>query len=232
MISFRARRRQVVRQARADQIRREIREQIDLLNRCDAGDPEAIRQAEENAYVLMAACQEPAEDDYPEPRPRRYFVGAEAEADEEDWLLSEPDAPPAHALRDSESERAYRRRRGRPDLDARRAALLLAEGYWDANRPLPGAVREALCALSLAPRELRRMLFGIWERGGLARRGDRWARIRRPRQMARFWAVDLRELPIGWPADHGHGLEVCPLRGPPAGTQRIVSRPEALLTCP
>jgi hypothetical protein len=226
VISFRARRRQVVRQARRDQLRREIREQLDLIARCEAGEPEVLRQAEENGRVLAAAYRAPS---------GQYFVEPDHPEPDDSGTWDEPaesDPEPSWLQRPGESDRQYRRRRGRPDLAERRAALLLAHGHWDAGNPLPGAIREALCALSLAPRELRRMLFGIWERGGLARRGDRWGRIRRPRELARFWSIDPRELPLGWPGDDGHGLEACPLRGPPAVMQRIVSRPEALLTCP
>jgi hypothetical protein len=212
MISFAAHHRKAVRLERRDQIRREVREAVEMLARCEAGDPEALRQSKENYRALTEAHQAPsgryfAEPDYPEPD--------EVEAD------LEPDEGPGHALRPGESERQYRRRMGRPDLAERRAALLLARGYWDARCPLPGAIREALCALSMAPRELRRMLFGIWERGGLVRRGDRWRRICGPRELAHFWAVDPRELPIGWPGDDGRGLEVCPLRGPPAGAAAV-----------
>jgi hypothetical protein len=207
MISFAAHHRKAVRLERRDRIRREVREGVEMLARCEAGDPEALRQSEENYRALVAASEAWSEADYPEP-------------DEIETGL-EPDEGPRHALRPGESERQYRRRMGRPDLAERRAARLLARGYWRADRPLPGAIREALCALSMAPRELRRMLFGIWERGGLARRGDRWRRIRGPRELAHFWAVDPRELLIGWPGDDGRGLEVCPLRGPPAGAAAV-----------
>jgi hypothetical protein len=223
VISFRARRRQVVRQERRDQIRREIREQIELLERCEAGDPEAIRQAEENGRTLTAAWQEPAEEDYPEPV--GYF-GARPEPVEP----VEPDLPPAWLPQPGESERRFRRR-GYADLAERRAVRLLARGYWRIDRPLPGAVREALYAVVLGPRELRRMLAAVWERGGLARRND--ARICGPRQQAARWILDLRELPPrAGPGKVARWLEVCLHTGPPAGMQRIASRPEAPLTSP
>jgi hypothetical protein len=247
VISFRARRRQVVRQSRRDQIRREVREAIDLIARCEAGEPEALRQAEENGRIL-ADYSAPAEADYPEPldcddsspawpgyarhleavaagEEPCYFGMTPERAREELARLEapepEPDPGPSWLQRPGESDRQYHHRTGRPDLAERRAALLLAHGHWDAGNPLPGAIREALCAMSLAPRLLRRILFGIWERGGLARRGDRWGRIRKPRELVRFWSIDPRELPLGWPGDDGHGLEACPLRGPPAGVAAL-----------
>jgi hypothetical protein len=53
VISFRARRRQVARQERRDQLRREIREQLALVARADDGDPEAIRQCEAELAFAM-----------------------------------------------------------------------------------------------------------------------------------------------------------------------------------
>jgi hypothetical protein len=206
VISYRAYHRKVVRKARCDQLRREIREQIDLLDRCEAGDPEAIRQVEENrALAESYEAPEPdyPEPDYPEPRPRRYFADADTWADDEDWPEPEPDLPPAHAQRDGESDRAYRRRRGRPDLARRRAALLLAQGHWDANCPLPGAIREALCALSLSPRELRRLLVARWGR-----------QDRTLPEPVPYWAPVLRELAT-WLRPSDSWLEVCPSHGPP-----------------
>jgi hypothetical protein len=230
VISYRAYHRKVVRKARCDQIRREIREQIDLLDRCEAGDPEAIRQVEEN-HRALAESYEVSGADYPEPRPRRprrrrryfarlrscfarprrYFVGAED--DDEFDLADEPDLPPSWLPQPGESDRRYRHR-PRPDLNERRAAALLARGYWRVDRPLPGAVREALFAVCMGPRELRRTLLAIWERGGPARRGD--CRVCGPAELAPGWTLHPRELPLGWPGDDGPGLEVCPLRGPPA----------------
>ena len=198
MISFRARRRQVVRQERRDQIRRDIREQLDQLARCDAGDPEALRQAAAGGCALMAVCQEPAEMDYPEP-----------------VEPVEPDEGPWHAQRPDESERAYRRRIGRPDLAERRAARLLARGYWRIDRPLPGPIREALYAVVLSPRELRRMLAAVWER---AERGDY-----RPREHVPAWTLGRRELAdlAPWSCLSDGWLEVCPAHGPPVAVAAL-----------
>jgi hypothetical protein len=158
VISFRARHRQVVRQERADQIRRDIREQVEQLDRCDAGDPD-----------------------------------------------------PWHMQRPGEPYRAYRRRIGRPDLAKRQAALLLAEGYWDADRPLPGTIREALCALSLSPRELRRVLVSVW--------GHRDWRLR---DFVPYWVPVLAELAIRLGRVE-RWLETCLHTGPPTTASAIFS---------
>lgn len=200
MISYAAHHRKVVRQARRDQIRHEVREGLELVRRREAGDPEAIRQAEQN-LALVQSYPDPAEDDYPEP--------LESEDDYPEPL----DAEPWHALRPGESERRHRRRMGRPDLTERRAARLLARGYWDAGRPLPGAVRAALCALSLSPRVLRRLLAAIWDRPD-------WS----PREAVPDWVPPLSDLPSrSGPGKVAHWLEVCLHTGPPAGTEAAVA---------
>jgi hypothetical protein len=229
--SFAAHHRKVVRQARRDQIRHEIREGIELLERCAAGDPEALRQTEENRRMLAEAAE--VQDDYPEvvePVPcrpprrgffaalrRRFFATAVDQYDDSE-PEPEPDEGPRHAQRPGESDRAFRRRLGRPDLAERRAAALLARGYWDANRPLPGAIREALCALSMAPRELRRLLVTVWDRLD-------WS----PREVAPVWVPTPRELArtAGRPRKAAHWLEVCLHTGPPAaGTAAVGTLPD------
>jgi hypothetical protein len=232
VISFAAHHRKVVRLERRDQIRREIRRGVELLARCEAGDPEALRQVEESRRMLVEADE--VWDDYPEvvwPVPcrpqrrgffaamrRRFFAAAADRYDPEPER--EPDEGPWHALRPGESVRQYRRRRGRPDLAARRAAGLLARAYWDRDRPLPGAVREALYAMSMSPRELRRELRAIWERGGLGRRDD--GKIRGIREQAAYWAASPLELPPrSGPGKAAHWLEVCLHTGPPAGAAAV-----------
>jgi hypothetical protein len=204
VISFRAYHRKVVRKARCDQLRRDIREQLDLLNRYEAGDPEAIRQVEENR-ALAASYPAPEEADYPEPGdyfPDEGYFGATRGP-------IEPDPEPWHLQRPGESDRQYHRRTGRPDLAARRAAQLLARGYWDANRPLPGAIREALCVLSLTPRELRRVLVAVW--------GRRDWTLREP---VPCWAPPLVELAPGLRKVE-RWLEVCLHTGPPPGVAAL-----------
>jgi hypothetical protein len=238
VISYRAHYRKAVRLERRDQIRREIREGVELLARCEAGDPEALRQVEESRRRLLEAAEVP--DDYPEvvwPVPRRphrrgffaamrrrFFAAAadryDPEPEPEPDGLEPDDLGPRHALRPGESERQYRRRMGRPDLAERRAARLLARAYWDRDRPLPGAVREALYALSMSPRELRRELCAIWERGGLARRDD--GKIRGIREQAAYWTASPLELPPrSGPGKAAHWLEVCLHTGPPAGAAAV-----------
>jgi len=206
VISFRARRRQVVRKARADQLRREIREQLDLAARREAGDPEAISQFEADRALdkALGFTEAPG---LAETRPRRYFTDTGTWEDRPEPI--EPDPEPWHLQRPGESDRQYHRRTRRPDLAERRAAALLARGYWDTGRPLPGAIREALCALSLSPRELRRVLVSAWGRQG-------W----RLSELAPYWALALVELPTRL-GKVERWLEVCLHTGPPPGVAAL-----------
>jgi hypothetical protein len=235
VISFRARRRQVVRQERCDQIRHEIREQIELLERCEAGDPEAIRQSEENLRTLTLACQEPSEADYPEVVDLWRVPRAKPRAR---WRLSDDptngcrclscvearanpmeERTPRHVARPLPGPRRWQLLHRRVLLsDAEREQLRIHEAHlardlamWHALVWAPEERQARLRALSLA---LRRVRAGL--------RADRLCRM--VRQLDRL----CHGPPLA--GCSGHWI-VPPPTGPPAGTLRIASRPEALLTC-
>jgi hypothetical protein len=206
VISFRARRRQVVRQERHDQMRREIREQIALVARADDDDPEAIRQCE--ADLAFADVDGRIYD----------YSGVEVEPTLNLWRVAQP-RPRARWLLSADPTN------GCPCLSCVEVRANPMEERTPRRVPLSDADREQL---GIHEAHLARDM-ALWYALDWKPRAEAEAARRRPddRPADSAWArlrLVLEALGVLSPLSPEHDplcladrwLEVCPSHGPPA----------------